>query len=172
MKTKRFFFYFTLYLYVILINKLLCWRSGHFHMSAVGSSVNVRIILNFCPSIVKHFSSYCQKRIFTITKTYASISKCLSYTLHHSWMISSHRLCVNQCIRFLIRDIFLKKLSLILGSVEASIPTAWPPRTPDIKLMDFFFRGIVLDTSSLETRTQGAILTISEEISVNTCSEI
>lgn len=144
--------------------------------SAVGSSENVRIILNFCPSIVKHFSSYCQKRIFTVTITYASISKCLSYTLHHSWMNSSHILCVNQCIGFLIRDIFLKKLSLIVGSVEASIPTAWPPHTPDIKLMDFFcrgyVRGIVLDTNSLETRIQGAILTISEEILANTCTEI
>lgn len=57
---------------------------------------------------------------------------------------------------------------------EASIPTAWPPHTPDIKLMVFFFRGyvrgIVLDKNLLETRIQGAILTISEEISANTCT--
>lgn len=91
-------------------------------------------------------------------------------------MSSSHGLFVNQSIGFLIRDIFLKKLSLIVGLVEASILTAWPPRTPDIKLTNFFFRGyvrgIVLDTNSLETRIQGVILTISAEISPNTCTEI
>jgi len=57
-------------------------------------------------------------------------------------------------------------------------PTPWPPRSPDITLLDFFLWGYVKDKvfstriTNLKARITEAFVTITEDILENTWREI
>ena len=60
-------------------------------------------------------------------------------------------------------------------------PTPWPPRSPDIILLDFFLWGYVKDKvfstpvpdiTNLKARITDAFATITEDVLENTCREI